>query len=513
MEQKKSEDGTAAYGYSLADVVEEYSNGIYDSYNLIVQQIQEPSMKSSHLYALIKQLISVAQLLGKEHKEFVRQILQIKWISREKEVIELFHSFLLELVTSNPVHLLQILNSMVLHFLPFSSADISISLIVPQENIFHVIHYTIQKIFELIPLSCSSMPTLLASHYPYVTKDAEVMEWYVKNLLFMTTYQPSLRLPILELILSKAGKFDTLTSRVKILELEDEEEENEKDILDRTRPQKSREKVILENLAIHMETLFQFTQDMCFTDEKLKIKESNELFREFLSIFDRVILPVHGCNHVQFILFYICSLNPCSCEVFLDHLWRKAQDPNTSVILRQTCMAYIASLLARARYIPLATVMATMQSIVPWINSYIRQRESYCGFVNLTGRHGTFFSVCQAVFYVIVFRHKQFFRTNEGSQFLHNLHLEHVVMSQMNPLKYCIDSVAKLFTSIMRMHQVVYCDTIIERNNRQSFKIAGNTEAEGSRINPLDSFFPFDPYLLKNSKRFIVDIYQEWEGE
>ena len=28
----------------------------------------------------------------------------------------------------------------------------------------------------------------------------------------------------------------------------------------------------------------------------------------------------------------------------------------------------------------------------------------------------------------------------------------------------------------------------------------------------LDSFFPFDPYLLKKSSKFITPIYQEWSG-
>ena len=34
---------------------------------------------------------------------------------------------------------------------------------------------------------------------------------------------------------------------------------------------------------------------------------------------------------------------------------------------------------------------------------------------------------------------------------------------------------------------------------------------EFNRANPLDSFFPFDPYLLRTSHRFVADIYQDWE--
>ena len=45
------------------------------------------------------------------------------------------------------------------------------------------------------------------------------------------------------------------------------------------------------------------------------------------------------------------------------------------------------------------------------------------------------------------------------------------------------------------MHQLAFCDTILERNRRTMFP----TTMDGVSIsvsNPLDAFFPFDPYLL-----------------
>ncbi|KAL0197396.1 hypothetical protein M9458_005936, partial [Cirrhinus mrigala] len=49
-------------------------------------------------------------------------------------------------------------------------------------------------------------------------------------------------------------------------------------------------------------------------------------------------------------------------------------------------------------------------------------------------------------------------------------------------------------------YQLVFCYTIIERNNRNllpvvSCSAGGNLVA--TNTNPLDTFFPFDPYLLK----------------
>lgn len=55
-----------------------------------------------------------------------------------------------------------------------------------------------------------------------------------------------------------------------------------------------------------------------------------------------------------------------------------------------------------------------------------------------------------------------------------------------------------------RIHQIAFCDTVIERNNRSVLPVVSSQPADQAKgplkltsVNPLDSFFPFDPYLLK----------------
>lgn len=63
--------------------------------------------------------------------------------------------------------------------------------------------------------------------------------------------------------------------------------------------------------------------------------------------------------------------------------------------------------------------------------------------------------------------------------------------------------------SCCRKYQVVFCYTIIERNNRYMLPVV-RSSAGGDRLatntNPLDSFFPYDPYLLKRYARGLVFI-------
>ncbi|KAG7220118.1 hypothetical protein INR49_000994 [Caranx melampygus] len=65
-----------------------------------------------------------------------------------------------------------------------------------------------------------------------------------------------------------------------------------------------------------------------------------------------------------------------------------------------------------------------------------------------------------------------------------------------------------------RKYQVVFCYTIIERNNRHVLPVVRSSaggDCVTTNTNPLDSFFPFDPYLLKRSGQLIEPLYQVWE--
>lgn len=500
------------FGGHLADVIEENKSGIHENYQLILQQIEDPLIKSSHLSEMLKQFIDIVHVLDQEQKSFVHQILSIKWVNREKEIIELFQKFLLELVAANAVHQVQVLNCLISHFIPASCIfnTASCETCVPQEEIFHIVHMTLQSIFSLIPLTTTVISPLLVSHYPFIKKSTEALDWYIKNLLFMTTYQTNLRPEILELIISKSLKLDTHCSRESIKKSM-ANEENEVFEMETDSPIKK--EGFVEKLDIVMETLLLFIHDICYSKNELS-SHADEVLNELIAIFDKVILPIHDSSHIQFLLFYICSFKKSFFETFITHLWKKVQNPSAPVILRQTSLSYIASFLARAKYLPLPTVLATLNLMTAWIHSYIKEREglyNYIGPLHETARHGTFYSACQAVFYIAIFRHKQILDLPKGHEIMRKLNLEHIITSRLNPLKFCINTVVDMFSSVMRQHQIVYCNTIIERNNRLTLPVCGQSKNAAS-VNPLDCFFPFDPYLLKSSAHIVDEIYQEWEG-
>ena len=61
------------------------------------------------------------------------------------------------------------------------------------------------------------------------------------------------------------------------------------------------------------------------------------------------------------------------------------------------------------------------------------------------------------------------------------------------------------------MNQLAFCDTIMEQNKRTMLPVEGTLDkfTPLTNINPLDSFFPFDPYVLSRYVMFSIDRSDE----
>lgn len=87
-------------------------------------------------------------------------------------------------------------------------------------------------------------------------------------------------------------------------------------------------------------------------------------------------------------------------------------------------------------------------------------------------------------------------------------------MCRLNPLRFCQTAVLQNFAAVTRTYQLAYCYTIIEHNTRNVIPTIYHDEkgAEVVSSNMLDSFFPFDPYLLKRSGLKIQPYYKEYQA-
>ena len=180
--------------------------------------------------------------------------------------------------------------------------------------------------------------------------------------------------------------------------------------------------------------------------------------------------------------------------------------------------------------------------------------------------HSLFYTVCQAAFYIMCFRGKQCIQYYKKAIDYHSSldnHAEndddesHILLypepsfidisskrwtrlasHHLNPLKYCLESVRGEFLLLSDRFELIDAEIlnklIIEDRKMASGnktgsqvkkptairtaatlekkRMTGGVGGLGRGSNPLDSFFPFDPYLLRRSYFFVEPYYRHWIG-
>jgi len=534
---------TVRFGGTVTEVLLKYKKGETNDFELLKNQLSDPDIKDDQIINWLLEFRSSIMYLTKEFEQLISILLRLQWLNRSQTVVEEYLAFLGNLVSAQTVFLRPCLSMIVSHFIPprvvIKEGDVDVSDSDDEDDNlpanFDTCHRALQIIARYVPSAPWFLMPILVEKFPFVRKSERTLECYVHNLLRISVYFPTLRHEILELVIEKLLKLDVNASRQDIEDAEeaaiqtgsgpdateglfnmDEDEDTEYDA--KADPQRLDHMVhpVAERLDILLSLLLSYIKDVCYVDGKVDNNKTKDLYRDLITIFDKLLLPTHASCHVQFFMFYLCSFKLGFAEAFLEHLWKKLQDPNNPAIIRQAAGNYIGSFLARAKFIPLITVKSCLDLLVNWLHIYLNKQDSGTKAFCDVAFHGPFYSACQAVFYTFVFRHEQLLSGNlkEGLRYLQSLNFERIVMSQLNPLKICLPSVVNFFAAITSKYQLVFCYTIIERNNRQMLPVIRNT-AGGDSVqtctNPLDTFFPFDPCVLKRSKKFIDPVYQIWE--
>ncbi|XP_006759742.1 PREDICTED: RNA polymerase I-specific transcription initiation factor RRN3 isoform X1 [Myotis davidii] len=534
---------TVRFGGTVTEVLLKYKKGETNDYELLKNQLSDPDIKDDQIINWLLEFRSSIMYLTKDFEQLINILLRLQWLTRSQTVVEEYLAFLGNLVSAQTVFLRPCLSMIASHFVPprvvIKEGDVDVSDSDDEDDNlpenFNTCHRALQIIARYVPSTPWFLMPILVEKFPFVQKSERTLECYVHNLLRISVYFPTLRHEILELVIEKLLKLDVNASRQDIEDAEeiaaqtgsgtdateglfnmDEDEVPENETKADPERLNQMSHPVAERLDILLSLLLSYIKDVCYVDGKIDINKTKDLYRELIIIFDKLLLPTHASCHVQFFMFYLCSFKLGFAEAFLEHLWKKLQDPNNPAIIRQAAANYIGSLLARAKFIPLITVKSCLDLLVNWLHIYLNNQDSGTKAFCDVALHGPFYSACQAVFYTCVFRHKQLLSGNlkEGLRYLQSLNFERIVMSQLNPLKICLPSVVNFFAAITSKYQLVFCYTIIERNNRQMLPVIRST-AGGDSVqtctNPLDTFFPFDPCVLKRSKKFIDPIYQIWE--
>lgn len=488
--------------------------------------LREAELSDDEVVIIIKDAKRIVHNLTPEFVTVVEALLSLNWKKRSSEIIEAYTEFCIELMVTHNRYLPIGVSKLIVHWIPGDMDESDWVHGCPSEharNELKPIHKVLDRILTAVPMAFDIIIDAISAKFPYFKKPYHVTAGYLYNVLWLLEYKPIFEELVFQLVLQKLLLLDVNAPKDEIeLEMNDEEEKVEADTLfeiddvcaeNVPKSEKSVSHPVGKTLDVCLFLLYKFFDGKCRLNENSSEEQrrtANRLFKMLLYLFDEVLLPSHNTHHVQFILFYATSLRSVYSEAFLDSLWTKVQNPNVSAVIRHAAVGYMASFLSRARFLPLSTVTFYLKELTRWAHTYIDDSDAYKQNCSLKANL-VFYSVCQAVFYLIAFRAKDLTASSKDLLFLQSLQLSRLAMCHLNPLRYCLAPVATAFAGVTRTYQLAYCHTVLERNARRKLAtVYGHEKCMPDET--LESFFPFDPYVLKLSKKYIETNYMVYQS-
>ncbi len=270
------------------------------------------------------------------------------------------------------------------------------------------------------------------------------------------------------------------------------------------------------------------------------------MFNVLLTHFATIILPTYRSRHTQFLLFHFAQTSPWLIDRFAGTCVHFAFDQGRPAILKQSCAAYLASFVARGAHVPASVVKDTFRLIGAQLDAIRADHESSCVGPDIR-RFGTFYAMVQALLYIFCFRWRDLVASSEEFELDGDLSVEdgkdlvwspeiketltRSIYSKFNPIKVCSQGIVHEFARIANHLHFIYVFPLLETNKRlrltaasastpntssstynQPARETALTARKDESLHQLDAYFPFDPYNLPISKRWVHGDYVEWRA-
>eukprot|EP00026_Physarum_polycephalum_P006076 Phypoly_transcript_06117.p1 GENE.Phypoly_transcript_06117~~Phypoly_transcript_06117.p1 ORF type:complete len:564 (-),score=86.10 Phypoly_transcript_06117:62-1753(-) len=447
------------------------------------------------------------------------ELTKLEWTASESSAQE-FLDCIVNLVTYNGCYLPSCFQILVQGFIPKlnrnSDFDLELS-----DKVSHLIHETLRKIVTLIPLSLPILGSALKERFPHKRNNSEEMFAYLKNLLLVSYYAPSL---IESLITTAVDRLIQIDVDIKLEDIPEEPEEQlqfEVELEQNTPQSPGVAELTARKLDSMMIVMFEYfdaafgnvpseaRDQPMFPPMNLTQTHREQLFNILLQIFDKYILTTYKSKYTQFLLFYVCRLKPDAgnsfSSVFMAYLYNKIhQHKNQRNANQMASAAYLGSYMARASFVPVPTLREVVTFILNWTLAYINTHPNITPDAVV---HGLFYSMCQSLYYIFCFHHESL--RKEGDTDSLKRGYRRITESKFNPLKFCLLTITREFVRVYA--EIGWHDYTELMKNNEKLVLATKSTFGGS--NQLEMFFPFDPYLLKYSSKYIDPYYVKWSGK
>lgn len=502
----------------LKDVLDKLpSTSQRKSFVLLLETDFTTSSSSVELWVmLLSEICSVLE----PHQDILMVIFsKFDWWHSSDTLIRSYITLLVSILSAHPHLINPCLKGVVKNLCP-PGAQPNQSEIVPpntDQHVFEMVHLALKQIIKMLPSGVTVLHPVLKQLFPHhLRHDAEQHRAYLQNILSIIRYSAGSREAILETCVDKFIQLDVV---IKLEDMPDEEEEDEDLVFEieedklNVRSKTEREIPEMTMMAAKLDQLmlimFTYIGEVWNTDSSAgQTTAIDDLFVLLMRQFDAKVLPTHKSKYTHFLLFYLASLRPETYpQQFLQYLLSKLFDSMSNMITRQSAAAYIGSYLSRANYLDVDTVKTALTSMAHFASQYLEKLPRNKATPD-AALHTLFYTICQSLFYTICF-YQDAFMGDGGREFLQQLDVERLIISALNPLKFCIPAVVNEFANLCSRVGMRTCGDVVNRNRM----IALPTRSSVGTANSIDSFFPFDPYLLKASSSYISPIYRQWSSK
>ncbi|KAI8328193.1 RNA polymerase I-specific transcription initiation factor RRN3, partial [Chlamydoabsidia padenii] len=528
-----------------------YFLGNMARYNELIGQLtRKPDLPNApstvQLFVWIMSLSDCVSQLDKTCHELVTAVLQVDWSVRSLKFVDTYIRFLKNLVSAHSFYVVAVLSVLVGGFrfrfrLPaYSTTTRTVT--------YARCHEALEEILALIPTASNSLIVCIQRHMPYKQRSTADQAAYIKNILNIMNYASVLRKQIMGLLVEHLIKIDAhiqieLDDMNEDVEFDtynmnfDEDYESENSDDDSVNGSDDPDNVDSEvdsdfedangdkadkhtkqmrqikSMVRRLDTLMQLV--FTYFSSNTSLTTHADIYPILLDSFDRTILKTLRSRYTQFLLFYICSMDPSYTDGFLAHLFQHLTDPLRPNVTRIAAAAYISSYVARAKFMTRNTIQQAMANLSEWCNSLLDQYEATMGPGLTTGKHEVFYASVQAIMYIFCFRWRDLQDDDDDELVMEGIndtttddhhkrkwcpglrHINRLLTSRLHPLKVCSAPVVRQFVKIALQVNYMYLYSYLEKTNKEPLILPGinvNVLSETGAHNLLhtmQTFFPF----------------------
>lgn len=529
---------------------------------------EDDTLKPHELQVYVMALTGCIPILkDKACNGLVKTILKCSWLGRDDAFVKVFTHFLAALVSAQGSYLSPVLGMMVEKF---SDTRTSVWCVpdfpeVNRETMRDRLHSTLQYLLQMFPSAIPVLENLLGSKFPFPDESMRVHMAYIHNLLRIKNYVPVLRDEVLDLIINRVVKIDSqmqvdledldddvtaavmyaLRDHSRDVEWEDDADDvSDTESVDSDDPDFDEDaariksiKGSVEKMDAALDTLFQvYTPHFANPGSDAAFDTFTILLREF----DHMVLPTYKSRHTQFLIFHFAQMHERLTDAFCGQLIATAFQGNTPNVLKQAAAAYLASFVARGAHLPGHLVRSIFSLLIHHLEQYRKKYEPLCRGPDLKRFH-PYYSLVQATLYIFCFRWQDLIvgapedvDPEDASSYIgqevdwvgsSRKDLSVQIFGKLNPLKVCAPVIVEEFAKLAHRLNFMYVYPLVEGNKRirltqflsSTYSTGGalrdaGYESQDESFHQLDPYFPFDPYQLPVSKRWLENDYVNWKA-